>query len=88
MIRKKAMRTSRNVLIVNLALSNLILAVTNIPLLWLPSANFEVEKKGNEGGKKGFQFPYSRFFCKFGNVLPGSNIYCSTCTISVMAIDR
>ncbi|KAF1748292.1 hypothetical protein GCK72_024759 [Caenorhabditis remanei] len=73
-IRKKAMRTNRNVLILNLALSNLILAITNIPFLWLPSIDFE--------------FPYSRFFCKFANVLPGSNIYCSTLTISVMAIDR
>ncbi|EGT53026.1 hypothetical protein CAEBREN_09467 [Caenorhabditis brenneri] len=73
-VRKKAMRTNRNVLILNLALSNLILALINIPFLWLPSIDFE--------------FPYSRFFCKFANVLPGSNIYCSTLTISVMAIDR
>ncbi|CCD63510.1 putative G-protein coupled receptor npr-8 [Caenorhabditis elegans] len=73
-VRKKTMRTNRNVLILNLALSNLILAITNIPFLWLPSIDFE--------------FPYSRFFCKFANVLPGSNIYCSTLTISVMAIDR
>uniref|UniRef100_A0A8R1HZ18 G_PROTEIN_RECEP_F1_2 domain-containing protein n=1 Tax=Caenorhabditis japonica TaxID=281687 RepID=A0A8R1HZ18_CAEJA len=73
-VRKKSMRTNRNVLILNLALSNLILAITNIPFLWLPSIDFE--------------FPYSRFFCKFANVLPGSNIYCSTLTISVMAIDR
>ncbi|VDM74331.1 unnamed protein product [Strongylus vulgaris] len=71
---KKAMRTNRNVLILNLALSNLVLALTNIPFLWLPSIDFE--------------FPYSRFFCKIANVLPGSNIYCSTLTISVMAIDR
>uniref|UniRef100_F1L5G0 G-protein coupled receptor n=1 Tax=Ascaris suum TaxID=6253 RepID=F1L5G0_ASCSU len=68
------MRTNRNVLIVNLALSNLMLALTNIPFLWLPSIDFE--------------FLYSRFFCKFANALPGSNIYCSTLTISVMAIDR
>uniref|UniRef100_A0A1I7TWH6 G_PROTEIN_RECEP_F1_2 domain-containing protein n=2 Tax=Caenorhabditis tropicalis TaxID=1561998 RepID=A0A1I7TWH6_9PELO len=73
-VRKKAMRTNRNVLILNLALCNLILAITNIPFLWLPSIDFE--------------FPYSRFFCKFANVLPGSNIYCSTLTISIMAIDR
>ncbi|CAB3399812.1 unnamed protein product [Caenorhabditis bovis] len=73
-VRKKSMRTNRNVLILNLALSNLILALTNIPFLWLPSIDFE--------------FPYSRIFCKFANVLPGSNIYCSTLTISVMAIDR
>ncbi|KAE9413498.1 hypothetical protein Angca_006916, partial [Angiostrongylus cantonensis] len=71
---KREMRTNRNVLIVNLALSNLVLALINIPFLWLPSIDFE--------------FPYSRFFCKFANVLPGSNIYCSTLTISVMAIDR
>ncbi|CAJ0609267.1 unnamed protein product [Cylicocyclus nassatus] len=71
---KKAMRTNRNVLILNLALSNLVLALINIPFLWLPSIDFE--------------FPYSRFFCKIANVLPGSNIYCSTLTISVMAIDR
>ncbi|RCN31266.1 hypothetical protein ANCCAN_22948 [Ancylostoma caninum] len=71
---KRAMRTNRNVLILNLALSNLVLALTNIPFLWLPSIDFE--------------FPYSRFFCKIANVLPGSNIYCSTLTISVMAIDR
>uniref|UniRef100_A0A1I7WUI3 G_PROTEIN_RECEP_F1_2 domain-containing protein n=1 Tax=Heterorhabditis bacteriophora TaxID=37862 RepID=A0A1I7WUI3_HETBA len=51
-----------------------VLALTNIPFLWLPSIDFE--------------FPYSRFFCKIANVLPGSNIYCSTLTISVMAIDR
>ncbi|GMR61224.1 hypothetical protein PMAYCL1PPCAC_31419 [Pristionchus mayeri] len=87
-MRKKAMRTSRNVLIVNLALSNLILAVTNIPLLWLPSANFEVKGGNRYREAHGNRFPYSRFFCKFGNVLPGSNIYCSTLTISVMAIDR
>ncbi|KAK0397575.1 hypothetical protein QR680_002177 [Steinernema hermaphroditum] len=73
-IRKKEMRTNRNVLIVNLALSNLMLAITNVPFLWLPSMDFE--------------FPYSRFFCKFANALPGSNIYCSTFTICVMAIDR
>ncbi|VDM24143.1 unnamed protein product [Toxocara canis] len=73
-IRKREMRTNRNVLIVNLALSNLMLALTNIPFLWLPSIDFE--------------FLYSRFFCKFANALPGSNIYCSTLTISVMAIDR
>ncbi|CAD5215820.1 unnamed protein product [Bursaphelenchus okinawaensis] len=73
-IRKKEMRTNRNVLIVNLALSNLMLALTTIPFLWLPSIDFE--------------FPYSKFFCKFANALPGSNIYCSTLTISVMAIDR
>ncbi|CAD6189444.1 unnamed protein product [Caenorhabditis auriculariae] len=73
-VRKKTMRTNRNVLILNLAFSNLILALINIPFLWLPSIDFE--------------FPYSRFFCKFANVLPGSNIYCSTFTISVMAIDR
>ncbi|CAI5453958.1 unnamed protein product [Caenorhabditis angaria] len=73
-VRKKSMRTNRNVLILNLAFSNLILAITNIPFLWLPSIDFE--------------FPYSRFFCKFANVLPGSNVYCSTLTISVMAIDR
>ncbi|KAH7732127.1 Protein NPR-8 b, partial [Aphelenchoides avenae] len=73
-IRKKEMRTNRNVLIVNLALSNLMLALTTIPFLWLPSIEFE--------------FPYSTFFCKFANALPGSNIYCSTLTISVMAIDR
>ncbi|VDM58697.1 unnamed protein product [Angiostrongylus costaricensis] len=71
---KREMRTNRNVLIVNLALSNLVLALINIPFLWLPSIDFE--------------FPYSRFFCKFANVLPGSNIYCSTLTICVMAIDR
>ncbi|VDN22055.1 unnamed protein product, partial [Cylicostephanus goldi] len=51
-----------------------VLALINIPFLWLPSIDFE--------------FPYSRFFCKIANVLPGSNIYCSTLTISVMAIDR
>lgn len=73
-IRRKEMRTNRNVLIVNLALSNLMLAITTIPFLWLPSIDFE--------------FPYSKFFCKFANALPGSNIYCSTLTISVMAIDR
>jgi hypothetical protein len=73
-IRRKDMRTNRNVLIVNLALSNLMLALTTIPFLWLPSIDFE--------------FPYSKFFCKFANALPGSNIYCSTLTISVMAIDR
>ena len=73
-IRKKEMRTNRNVLIVNLALSNLMLALTTIPFLWLPSMYFD--------------FPYSNFFCKFANALPGSNIYCSTLTISVMAIDR
>lgn len=73
-IRKKDMRTNRNVLIVNLALSNLMLALTTIPFLWLPSMSFD--------------FPYSNFFCKFANALPGSNIYCSTLTISVMAIDR
>jgi neuropeptide Y receptor len=73
-IRKKEMRTNRNVLIVNLALSNLMLALTTIPFLWLPSIEFE--------------FPYSKFFCKFANALPGSNIYCSTLTISVIAIDR
>ncbi|CAJ0584038.1 unnamed protein product, partial [Mesorhabditis spiculigera] len=72
--RKKSMRTNRNVLILNLAISNLILALTNIPLLWLPSMDFE--------------FPYSSLFCKVANALPGSNIYCSTLTISVMAIDR
>uniref|UniRef100_A0A915D9L0 G-protein coupled receptors family 1 profile domain-containing protein n=1 Tax=Ditylenchus dipsaci TaxID=166011 RepID=A0A915D9L0_9BILA len=33
-IRKKEMRTNRNVLIVNLALSNLVLALTTIPFLW------------------------------------------------------
>uniref|UniRef100_A0A0K0D8X9 G_PROTEIN_RECEP_F1_2 domain-containing protein n=1 Tax=Angiostrongylus cantonensis TaxID=6313 RepID=A0A0K0D8X9_ANGCA len=48
---KREMRTNRNVLIVNLALSNLVLALINIPFLWLPSIDFE--------------FPYSRFFCKF-----------------------
>ncbi|KAE9553873.1 hypothetical protein FO519_002914 [Halicephalobus sp. NKZ332] len=73
-IRKKEMRTNRNVLIVNLALSNLMLALTTIPFLWLPSMYFD--------------FPYSNFFCKFANALPGSNVYCSTLTISVMAIDR
>ncbi|KAI1732080.1 7 transmembrane receptor (rhodopsin family) domain-containing protein [Ditylenchus destructor] len=73
-IRKKEMRTNRNVLIVNLALSNLVLALTTIPFLWYPSIDFE--------------FPYSKFFCKFANALPGSNIYCSTLTISVMAVDR
>ncbi|CAJ0945181.1 unnamed protein product, partial [Mesorhabditis belari] len=72
--RKKSMRTNRNVLILNLALSNLVLAVTNIPFLWLPSIEFE--------------FPYSSIFCKLANVLPGMNVYCSTLTISVMAIDR
>lgn len=73
-IRKKEMRTNRNVLIVNLALSNLVLALTTIPFLWWPSIDFE--------------FPYSKFFCKFANALPGSNIYCSTLTISIMAVDR
>uniref|UniRef100_A0AC34Q1T9 G-protein coupled receptors family 1 profile domain-containing protein n=1 Tax=Panagrolaimus sp. JU765 TaxID=591449 RepID=A0AC34Q1T9_9BILA len=73
-IRKKEMRTNRNVLIVNLAASNLMLAITTIPFLWLPSMHFD--------------FPYSNFFCKFANALPGSNIYCSTLTICVMAIDR
>jgi len=33
-IRKKAMRTNRNVFIVNLALSNLMLALTIVPFLW------------------------------------------------------
>uniref|UniRef100_A0A914I746 G-protein coupled receptors family 1 profile domain-containing protein n=1 Tax=Globodera rostochiensis TaxID=31243 RepID=A0A914I746_GLORO len=73
-IRKRSMRTARNVFIVNLALSNLMLALTTVPFLWLPSIDFD--------------FPYSNFFCKFANALPGSNIYCSTLTISVMAIDR
>ncbi|PAV62579.1 hypothetical protein WR25_11368 [Diploscapter pachys] len=82
-LRKKAMRTNRNVLILNLALANLMLAIINVPFLWLPMINFE--------------FVYSRFFCKFANVLPGiififeldrCNVYCSTLTISVMAIDR
>jgi hypothetical protein len=73
-IRKKEMRTNRNVLIVNLALSNLMLALINIPFLWLPSVDFD--------------FDYPRFFCKFANALPGANIYCSTLTISMMAIDR
>nr|CAD2174638.1 unnamed protein product [Meloidogyne enterolobii] len=68
-VRKPAMRTARNVLIVNLALSNLMLALTTVPFLWLPSIDFD--------------FPYSNFFCKFANALPGSNIYCSTLTISV-----
>ncbi|KAI6235227.1 putative G-protein coupled receptor C56G3.1 [Aphelenchoides besseyi] len=73
-IRKKEMRTNRNVLIVNLAISNFLLAVVTVPFLWLPSVDFE--------------FPYSRFFCKVANVLPAANVYCSTLTISTMAIDR
>uniref|UniRef100_A0A914V575 G-protein coupled receptors family 1 profile domain-containing protein n=1 Tax=Plectus sambesii TaxID=2011161 RepID=A0A914V575_9BILA len=73
-LRKREMRTNRNVFILNLALSNLTLGLINIPFLWLPSIDFE--------------FPYSQIFCKFANALPGSNIYCSTLTISVMGIDR
>lgn len=73
-LHKREMRTTRNVFIMNLALSNFLLAIIWIPFLWIPS--FQVE------------FNYNAFFCKVAQAFPGINIYCSTLTISVIAIDR
>ncbi|XP_003378619.1 somatostatin receptor type 5 [Trichinella spiralis] len=67
-------RNPGDVFIINLALSNFLLAALYIPFLWLPV---------NEG-----DFTHGLFFCKFANALPGSNIFCSTLTIAVMAVDR
>lgn len=73
-ISKRSMRSTRNVFIVNLAISNFLLAVIWIPFLWVPT--YEVD------------FNHSVFFCKVAQAFPGINIYCSTLTISVIAIDR
>uniref|UniRef100_A0A5S6QTF3 G_PROTEIN_RECEP_F1_2 domain-containing protein n=1 Tax=Trichuris muris TaxID=70415 RepID=A0A5S6QTF3_TRIMR len=68
------LRRPSDVFVLNLALSNFLLAALYIPFLWLPV---------NQG-----DFTHGLFFCRFANALPGSNIYCSTLTISVMAVDR
>ncbi|KFD55768.1 hypothetical protein M514_03516 [Trichuris suis] len=68
------LRRPSDVFVLNLALSNFLLAALYIPFLWLPV---------NQG-----DFKHGLFFCRFANALPGSNIYCSTLTISVMAVDR
>lgn len=73
-LRKREMRTTRNVFITNLAIANFLLAAIWIPFLWMPS--YQVE------------FKYNAFFCKLAQAFPGINIYCSTLTISVIAIDR
>ena len=72
-LRNPVMRTSRNVLITNLALSNMFLGTIAYPLLWLPAKSSQ---------------SYGRVFCKLVNAVPGFNIYCSTLTISLMAFDR
>ncbi len=73
-VRKVQMRTSPNVLIANLAVCNLLLALIVYPLLWQP------DKSG--------VFPYGRIVCKIATAFPGSNIYCSTLSISLMAVNR
>lgn len=73
-VSKRTMRSTRNVFITNLALSNFLLAAIWIPFLWIPT--YEVD------------FSHSVFFCKLAQAFPGINIYCSTLTISVIAIDR
>uniref|UniRef100_A0A915KU52 G-protein coupled receptors family 1 profile domain-containing protein n=1 Tax=Romanomermis culicivorax TaxID=13658 RepID=A0A915KU52_ROMCU len=73
-ISRPNMRTPRNVFITNLAAANFILSAIAIPFLWLP--NYEVE------------FNHSLFFCKVASAFPGINIFCSTLTISIIAVDR
>ncbi len=74
-LRKEEMRKNpRNVLITNLAISNFVLALIVYPFLWMPA--------------KEQKFSHGAFLCKFCNAFPGSNLYCSTLTISIMAIDR
>lgn len=72
--RRPEMRTTRNVFIVNLALSNFLLALILVPFLWLPTYRIE--------------FPYGAFMCKVANAFPSTNIFCSTLTVSVIAVDR
>lgn len=73
-VRRPEMRTTRNVFIVNLALSNFLLASILVPFLWLPAYRIE--------------FPYGAFMCKVAQAFPGTNIFCSTLTVSVIAVDR
>ncbi|VDO98639.1 unnamed protein product [Soboliphyme baturini] len=72
--RSKKHCCPREVFTINLAVANFILAALYIPFLWMPVY---------QGS-----FEHSVFLCKFTNALPGSNIYCSTLTIVVMAVDR
>ncbi|VDP05182.1 unnamed protein product [Soboliphyme baturini] len=71
---KPKLRKPQNILIGNLALSNFLLTVLYIPFLWRPASVGD--------------FSHNRFLCKLANAVPGSNIYCSTLTISVLAIQR
>jgi len=73
-VTKREMRTTRNVFLVNLAVANFILSLIWLPFLWLPTM---------QGA-----FPYGALACKLANSLPGMNIYCSTLTILVIAIER
>lgn len=73
-VRRPEMRTTRNVFIVNLALSNFLLALILVPFLWLPASRFE--------------FSYGAFMCKVAQAFPSTNIFCSTLTVSVIAVDR
>lgn len=73
-ITKNEMRTTRNLFIINLALCNFLLALILVPFLWLPTYRLE--------------FPYGSFMCKFAQSFPGTNIFCSALTVSVIAIDR
>ncbi len=72
--RRPKMRTGPNLLIGNLAVSNLLLALFLYPLIWQSN--------------KTRRFPYGRAVCKIATAFPGSNIYCSTLTICLITVNR
>lgn len=69
------LRNSRNVFIVNIAVSNLFYGILLVPLLYLPVLTPT-------------QYPYTDWMCKMSNALPAVNCYVSTLTIALMAVER
>lgn len=75
-IRKPAMRTPRNLFILNLAVSDLLLCTVTMPLTLMEIIT------------KYFPLGNNIFICKFIGILQATSIYVSTITITAIALDR
>lgn len=73
-LRRKEMRTNRNLLIMNLAVADFLLAATLVLFIRLPQLSND--------------WRYGEFLCKFYNAFAGINTFCPTITVVVIAADR
>ncbi|XP_074031303.1 neuropeptide F receptor [Leptinotarsa decemlineata] len=75
-VRKPAMRTPRNMFIVNLAVADLLLCTITMPLTLMEILT------------KYFPLGETLFICKFIGILQATSIYVSTISITAIALDR